>query len=128
MKHGNTITALLLLVGLTAPALLACGGDEERPRIDKSRLATTQSLEEKSDARRAAERAEGEALIEDLVFWPRGAGPARDARADYNDCQSRLEAMPDARIAHPLVQIKHMRDCMTDRGWAIDPDAGIPER
>lgn len=127
MKRSiSFVTAVTLLVAASVWST-ACGGKEEPPRIDKSRLAPTQPLDETPGGRMAAESKQREALAEDLVVWPEGAGEPRDASADYRECRSRLNQAHDVRDAHPLVQFKWLKTCMTNKGWAMNPDAGVPE-
>jgi len=129
MKRSQLLAfVLLLLTGGSGAALVSgCGAGDEPPRIEKSRLQPAQPLDETPDAVSRAEEDRREALAEKLYVRAPGAEGPGDVRADYRECQARYDARPDMQDAHPLVQIAWIRDCMREKGWAMDPDADVPQ-
>jgi len=126
---------VLLLLAAVA-VVVGCGGSEERPEIDRSRLQPAEPLdpaagggadpagrEEGSAAGREGPRDPDE-IARELFMWPGDAGPPRDVVADSRACQEQLENEPRMQNARPLARFNYARRCMLEKGWVIDPEAG----
>ena len=57
----------------------------------------------------------GSPSLEDLVYWPEGAGPRRDLDADRAECEKRVES--ELRGAEKGTQFLALLKCMGNFGW-----------
>lgn len=126
MQRWDCATIVLVGVVLAAGFTTACSEDDTKPPvIEKSTLPPTEPIEPPASGPTADQAARSEQIIRELMIWPSNGTAPRDVMVDYRECLAKMNESPKLRSVNALAQLSWMTGCMTDRGWQVNPEAGV---